>query len=321
MARPAGLSDLPASPELRAEVETWRAWLAHERRCSPHTVAAYMRDLAAFLRFLMEHRGGTPTLDDLAALTATDLRAWLARRAMDGKKRTSTARALSAVRGFYRHLERAGRLENPAVAALGTPKLPRSVPRPLTVADARAALEAAGVVEETGWVALRDVAVLTLLYGCGLRVGEALSLNRGQAPSAGSIVVTGKGDKERMVPVLPAVRAAIRDYLAACPFEGGPEAPLFVGVKGGRLGPRAVQRAMQRLRIVLGLPETATPHALRHSFATHLLSAGGDLRSIQELLGHASLSTTQRYTEVDMERLMAVYEAAHPRAKAASGRR
>ena len=305
----------PAAADLVAAVARWQAWLADERRASPHTIDGYSRDLAAFLTFLATHLGQAPGLADLAALRATDFRAWLARRAMSGLARSSTARALSVVRGFYRHLERHGTIENAAIKTVRTPKQPRAVPRPLTVADAKDAIAAVGRRRCAPWVAARDTAVLTLLYGCGLRVSEALALERRAAPLGESLRVAGKGGKERMVPVLPAVGAAVEDYLAACPFDPGPEGPLFLGVRGGRLGPRAVQAAMQALRRRLGLPESATPHALRHSFATHLLAAGGDLRSIQELLGHASLSTTQRYTQVDGEALMAVYAKAHPRAR------
>ncbi|HEV2336878.1 MAG TPA: tyrosine recombinase XerC, partial [Stellaceae bacterium] len=229
-------------------------------------------------------------------------------------------RGLSVVRGFVRFLERRGLASSPALAVLRAPKLPHSVPKPLSVEgaaemiDAPSGLGASGATQSV-WQAKRDVAVLTLLYGCGLRISEALGLTRREAPGSGPIVITGKGQKQRMVPVLPAVSAAIADYLAACPYALQTDGPLFVGARGGPLNPRLVQRRMEQLRGALGLPETATPHALRHSFATHLLGAGGDLRAIQELLGHASLSTTQRYTSVETERLLAVYDAAHPRVR------
>jgi integrase/recombinase XerC len=201
-----------------------------------------------------------------------------------------------------------------------TPRLPQAVPKALTAAEATEALDAVGELSDEPWIAKRDTAIVALLYGCGLRLGEALSLNRGEAPHVaegrtGSLTVTGKGRKQRVVPVLPAVSAAIADYLEACPYAGGPDQPLFRGARGGRLNPRIVQGKLQRLRALLGLPESATPHALRHSFATHLLAGGGDLRAIQELLGHASLSTTQRYTDVDAAALLAVYDKAHPRAR------
>ncbi|MEE9140908.1 MAG: tyrosine recombinase XerC [Alphaproteobacteria bacterium] len=321
MAAPARLRDRarpePAAltPDVAEAVSGWRAWLEHERRSSPHTVAAYARDLSAFLAFLVEHLGRPPGLGDLEDLRPADFRAWLARRARDGFGRTSTARATSVVRGFFRHLERGGKARNAVVAGLRTPKLPRTVPKPLSPEDAADAVATVGELSGTPWIALRDVALLTLLYGCGLRIDEALSLDRRDAPSGETITITGKGRKQRMVPVLPAVATAVKAYLAACPYALAAGDPLFVGARGKRLQAGVVQRQMRVLRRRLGLPETATPHALRHSFATHLLSAGGDLRAIQELLGHASLSTTQRYTEVDSERLMAVHARAHPRAR------
>ncbi len=317
MAGAAALTDFTAAPDLAAEIARWRRWLRDERRASPHTVAAYDRDLAAFLRFLTEHLGGAPSLAKLGRLGRADFRGWLARRAGAGLSAASTARALSVVRGFFRYLARHRGVANAALAAVGSPRLPRPVPKALSAAEAADALDAVGDLAERPWIAKRDRAVLTLLYGCGLRIGEALALNRADAAfgRSASLVVTGKGNKQRAVPVLPVVAAAIDDYLAACPFGGGPEAPLFVGARGGRLGPRQVQGRLQHLRALIGLPVTATPHALRHSFATHLLAGGGDLRAIQELLGHASLSTTQRYTEVDSAALLRVYEAAHPRAR------
>lgn len=320
MARPRGLTDFPADPGLAAPdvlagAAAWERWLADERHSSDHTIGAYGRDLTAFLRFLRGHLGAPATLEDLAGLRAADFRAWLALRARQGQAPSSTARALSVLRGFYRHLRRSRGIDNAAIALLRTPKLPKQLPRPLAKEDAIAVVANAETLDARPWVAKRDAAVLTLLYGCGLRIDEALSLDRRDAPAGDSMVVTGKGRKQRIIAVLPIVRAAIEDYLAACPHRVGPDAPLFLGIRGKRLGARAVQAAMARLRVALGLPDSATPHALRHSFATHLLSAGGDLRSIQELLGHASLSTTQRYTEVDTERLLDVYAQAHPRAR------
>ena len=308
-----------AGEDLAAAIAAWEDWLADERRASPHTVAAYGRDLSGFLDFLTEHLGGEPSLHDLDGLRVADFRAWLARQAMGGLARTSIARALSVVRGFFRFLERRGHLANPAIAAVRTPRLPRTVPRPLAEGDALEVVAEAGSgavdAAEPGWVALRDIAVFTLLYGCGLRISEALGLARRAAPLDETLTVLGKGSKERRLPVLPAVRRAVDDYIATCPFDPGPDGPLFLGVRGRRLGAREVQRRMQTLRGRLGLPDSATPHALRHSFATHLLAGGGDLRAIQELLGHASLSTTQRYTAVDASRLREVYDAAHPRAR------
>jgi integrase/recombinase XerC len=312
---PLPLARFAAADDLRAAIGLWAAWLAGERRASPHTVAAYGRDLAGFLDFLTGHLGSPPSLAAIAALRPADFRAYLAHRAGDGIGRSSTARALSVLRGFVRFLDRRGLAQAGGMAALRAPRLPKSVPKPLTVADAAEMIDNAGATTLSAWQGKRDIAILTLLYGCGLRVAEALGLRRGEAPAGDMLVITGKGRKQRFVPVLPAVRTAIADYLAACPYALAKDGPLFVGARGGPLNPRLVQRQMAALRGWLGLPETATPHALRHSFATHLLGAGGDLRAIQELLGHASLSATQRYTSVETERLLAVYEAAHPRAR------
>lgn len=324
MAAPARLSDPPdpavapigdglVDARLSAAIADWRQWLTSEKRASPHTLAAYGRDLGGFLGFLARHLGESVSLAGLSALQPADFRAWLARRALDGLAKSSTARALSTVRGFFRFLERRGLAANPAVAAVRGPRVPQSVPKALTVDEAMDALESVGELSDEPWVAARDAAVLALLYGCGLRVGEAVGLDRRVLPLGDTITITGKGGKARMLPVLPVVRRAVEDYLARCPYRLGPADPLFVGVRGGRLGARQVQQAIQTLRGWLGLPETATPHALRHSFATHLLAGGGDLRAIQELLGHASLSTTQRYTAVDAARLLEVHRAAHPR--------
>ncbi len=317
---PAAAIDRAVRPAVAEAARDWRRWLADERRASPHTIDAYCRDLAAFLAFLADHLGGPPGLDELAGLRVADFRAWLAWRAWRGLARASTVRAMSVVRGFFRHLDRAGLVHNPALAAVRTPRHRRGVPRPLSVEQARAAVGAIGGLSEVAWIAKRDTALVALLYGAGLRIGEALALNRSDVPAAppgeeAALVVTGKGNKQRVVPLLPVVRAAIAEYLAACPFPSPPDGALFLGARGGRLNAGVVQLRMRRLRGFLGLPDDATPHSLRHSFATHLLGAGGDLRTIQELLGHASLSTTQRYTEVDAESLLKVYEKAHPRAR------
>lgn len=308
------LTEATADPGLRGAVDGWLRWLIHERRASPHTVAAYSRDLWSFLGFMQSHLGGNPGLSDLEGLGAGDFRAWMARRGASGIGRTSTARALSVMRGFFRWLERNELATNHAILALRGPKRPHGIPKPLSVADAGAVLESTDLLPGAPWEMFRDTALFTLLYGCGLRISEALGLNRRDLPESGPLVVDGKGGRQRMVPVLPVVRDAMAAYLAACPFTPGDDGPLFLGVRGKRLNPGIAQKRMRALRMLLDLPETATPHALRHSFATHLLSAGGDLRTIQELLGHASLSTTQRYTEVDAERLMGTYRAAHPRA-------
>jgi integrase/recombinase XerC len=306
-----------AAADLRAAIGLWVAWLVGERRASAHTVAAYGRDLALFLDFLTEHLGELPSLAAIDGLRPADFRAYLARRVQRHAERTSLARGLSVLRGFVRFLHRRGLASTSALAAVRSPRPKASVPKPLTVDDASAAVDAVGDFATGGWQGKRDIAILTLLYGCGLRLSEALGLRRGEAPLSEILVVTGKGQKQRLLPVLPAVRAAVADYLAACPHALEADGPLFVGARGGPLNPRIVQRQMEAVRGHLGLPESATPHALRHSFATHLLGGGGDLRAIQELLGHASLSTTQRYTAVETERLLAIYDVAHPRARLA----
>ena len=319
MVEPARLKPAPADTgDVRAAVDDWRAWLRNERRASPHTLAAYGRDLEQFLGFLTGHLGEAPSLKGLGALRTADFRAWLADGMARGLSRASTARALSVVRGFFRWLARGGWVENPALAMLHTPRLPKSVPKALSAEAAIEAVDTVAELSDESWIGKRDTAILTLLYGCGLRIGEALALTRRQAPLPGQdmLRVTGKGRKQRLVPLLPVVAEAIAEYLAHCPYVLSPDAPLFRGARGGPLQARRVQERMAALRRLLGLPETATPHALRHSFATHLLAGGGDLRAIQELLGHASLSTTQRYTDVDVAGLLAVYERAHPRAKA-----
>jgi integrase/recombinase XerC len=320
-----GASDIhyAASPAVRKAVEGWRGWLRFERRVSVHTLDAYSRDLAAFLLFLQDHLGNEPGLADLSLLRAADFRAFLGHRAGEGVSRTTLARALSALRGFFRYLDRTGAAKCAGIAAVRSPRLPQRLPRPLTVAEAGETLGAAGETEpgirRPAWIAKRDAALFALLYGCGLRLGEALGLARESVAPEGRarevLRVTGKGNKQRLVPVLPVVAAAIEDYLAACPFTPQARKPLFVGARGGPLNPGVVQRRMRDLRRAIGLAETATPHALRHSFATHLLAGGGDLRTIQELLGHASLSTTQRYTAVDSSQIESVYRDAHPRAK------
>lgn len=312
------MSDLAVSlaPDLAKGVAGWRAWLAEERRASEHTLDAYERDLEGFLRFLRDHLGEPPSLAALESLKLADFRSWLAARERQGLARSSTARALSTLRGFFRWGERQGLFENPVVGRLRNPKQAQVLPKALTAREVKESLRAVTELQGEPWIAKRDLAVLLLLYGCGLRVGEALSLTRAQAPEPGqgALTVRGKGSKERVVPLLPLVTQAIADYLALCPFQPGAKAPLFLGSRGGPLGARRVQETMARLRALLNLPPEATPHALRHSFATHLLAEGGDLRTIQELLGHSSLSTTQRYTAVDAERLLNVYQKTHPRA-------
>ncbi|KZB55000.1 recombinase XerC [Thalassospira xiamenensis] len=310
-----GLVALTLPDDLRAAIADWRQWLSAERRASNHTTENYQADLYAFLGFVREHRGDTPDIADLLTLNPRDFRSWLARRSMDGMAKSSTARALSSLRNFYRFLDRTGRGQNAAVNSIRNPKLPQSVPKPLSPTDAMAVLDNAGAWQDEPWLAKRNLALFTLLYGCGLRISEALDLNANQRPTGDSMVITGKGNKQRLVPVLQIVRDAIEDYVRTCPYAPDGNEPLFVGARGGRLVAQVAQREMRKIRGLLNLPDTATPHAMRHSFATHLLAGGGDLRTIQDLLGHASLSTTQRYTSVDTERLMAVYQGTHPRAR------
>lgn len=304
-----------AEPAVVTAIEEWQTWLTHEKRTSLHTVDGYSRDLSAFFKFLTEHIGAPPSLDDLKKLKTVDFRSYLAGRAGRGLARTSTARAMSTLRGFFRYLDRNGLVQNAAIRSVRTPKVPKSVPKALSEEDAFDMVESLRTEASEPWIGARDTALALMLYGCGLRLGEALALNRGQAPKSDAMVILGKGNKERLVPVLPVVKEAIEDYLAVCPHTPTEDSPLFVGVRGGRLNPGVAQRQIRLMRGLLGLPESATPHALRHSFATHLLAGGGDLRTIQELLGHASLSSTQRYTDVDAGRLMAVYRDAHPRAR------
>ena len=310
-----GLPDFVAA-KVAAEIESWLRHLGAERRMSPKTVEAYRRDVLQFLEFLAEHLGGAPSLADLAALAPADVRAFMAARRADGIGSRSLMRMLAGTRAFARFLERNGKGKVGALSAVRAPKVGKTLPRPLTAGDAKQVADpdlAAGDGREP-WIHARDAAVLALLYGSGLRISEALGLKRADFSTDNVITVIGKGRKQRMVPVLPQVQKLIDGYTALCPYDLPFDGPLFVGAKGGPLSPRIVQFAMARLRGALGLPETATPHALRHSFATHLLARGGDLRSIQELLGHASLATTQIYTEVDAERLIEAYRSAHPRA-------
>ncbi|MCE7030986.1 tyrosine recombinase XerC [Jiella avicenniae] len=306
-----------ATAELLAEKAAWLAGLADERNASAHTIAAYERDLRQFLVFLTGYNARPAALSDLADLRTAELRAFLAARRGDGAGARSLGRNLSGVRAFLKHLERKGLVSAAGARAMRAPKAQKSLPRPLSVEDALEVAEDAGSFAVEPWISARDVAVLTLLYGCGLRISEALGL-AGDAladPNARAMAISGKGGKTRLVPLLPAVLRAVAEYRRLCPFALCAEEPLFRGARGGPLRPQIVQRNMARLRGALGLPASATPHALRHSFATHLLAAGGDLRTIQDLLGHASLSTTQTYTAVDSGRLMSIYRSTHPRAR------
>lgn len=296
-------------------LNTFLSHLSGERRLSPRTLDAYQRDLGGFGDFLLDHLGAAPDLSDLAALSPRDFRAFMAARRRDGLSPRSLARALSAIRTFFAYGKRRWGLDNPALSLVESPKLGRAAPKPVSEGAARQLLAETGARGEPDWIAARDSAVLLLLYGCGLRISEALALAGRDAPLGDTLRIAGKGNKTRIVPVLPAVREAVERYVALCPVPIAPEAALFRGVRGGALGARSVQSLMQTLRGRLGLAETATPHALRHAFATHLLAHGGDLRAIQELLGHASLSTTQIYADVESHRLMAIYDGAHPRAR------
>jgi integrase/recombinase XerC len=308
-----------ASADLAAEVVRWLSHLSAERRMSPKTVEAYERDVRQFLGFLTEHAGELVTLESLAAIEPRDVRAFMASRRAGGIGSRSLMRSLAGARSFARFLERNGKGKVGALSAVRAPKVPKTLPKPISIDAAKQLTDTdlrAGEEREP-WVLARDAAVLALLYGSGLRISEALGLTREAVPAPGkgdAITVTGKGNKTRMVPVLPRVLELIAEYVSLCPYDLPDTKPIFLGAKGGPLSPRIVQLTMARLRGALGLAETATPHALRHSFATHLLARGGDLRAIQELLGHASLSTTQIYTAVDTEQLLSVYRSAHPRA-------
>jgi integrase/recombinase XerC len=303
---------------LQPHLAAWLSNLSAERRLSPRTVEAYALDVRQFLAFLPEHLGGMPDLAALKALRPADIRAFMAARRKTGVESRSLMRQLAGLRSFFRFLEREGLGDASALAAIRSPRLPKSLPKPLSAENARAVTreDSRAGDEREPWIIARDSAVLSLLYGAGMRISEALSLTAAEAPVRGTdrLRITGKGSKQREVVILPQVAAAIEHYMACVPFALPPGGPLFRGAKGGALSPRIIQLAMEGLRGALGLPATATPHALRHSFATHLLARGGDLRTIQELLGHASLSTTQLYTAVDASHLMQSFRAAHPRA-------
>ena len=312
------LAVLPAAPDLAAAVAGWLAHLAHERRLSARTLEAYSRDARQFFAFLTERFGMAPEIAHFTDCAPADLRAFLAARRAEGVDARSLQRALSALKSLARHIARETGRAAAALGAIRAPKAGRRLPRPLSPTDARAMTTTAlreGEAREP-WILARDAAVLALCYGAGLRISEALSIRRADAPidETDAVTITGKGGKTRSAPIIAPVRRAVEDYLKLCPYALKPAGPLFVGAKGGPLSPRIVQLAMARMRGALGLPDDATPHALRHSFATHLLARGGDLRTIQDLLGHASLSTTQVYTGVDSARLLAAYRSAHPRA-------
>lgn len=304
-----------ADPHLMTERSAWLTNLAQERRLSEHTLDAYERDTRQFLTFMTGHLGGPTTLRDIEILRPADFRAFLAARRKEGSGARSVARNLAGIRSFLRHLEKKGLVNAAGAGAVRSPKQPKSLPKPLSDKQAINVVSSDAQLHDEPWIAARDAAVMTLLYGCGLRISEALDLTPANVKTGiTTLRITGKGNKTRLVPLLPIVSEAVETYRQLCPIHLEESGPLFRGARGGKLQPAIIQRAMQKLRSAFGLPETATPHALRHSFATHLLAGGGDLRTIQELLGHASLSTTQVYTGVDASRLLEVYDRAHPRA-------
>lgn len=318
MAQPAGIKQdalAICAPDLAQRLEQWQDYLRHEKQVSKHTLRAYTSDLTHFIKFLFDYTGKEPNLDDLSAVDIRSFRAWMSKKAMDGAGNASRARSLSGIKSLLSWLDRQGIMHNAAISTVRSPKLPHKIPRPLHQNQAMNVLESADLLTKEDWVGQRDRALFTLLYGCGLRIDEALSLNVANMPRDGFLRVVGKGNKERQVPVIDIVTQTLDAYLEQCPVTKTDERPLFVGTRGGRLNQGVAQKAMRDLRVTLGLPENVTPHALRHSFATHLLQNGANLREIQELLGHASLSTTQRYTEVNAEELMRVYKAAHPRSQ------
>lgn len=304
-----------ADPTLMTERQNWLATLAEERRLSDNTLDAYERDTRQFLAFLTQHLAAPARLKDIGDLRPADLRGFLAARRRDGAGARTLGRGLAGLRSFLRHLERKGLANAAGASAVRSPKQPKSLPKPLSDRQAIAVVDASEQLADEPWIRLRNAAVLTLLYGCGLRISEALSLTPADvAGTPTALRITGKGDKTRIVPLIAPALAGVKDYMKLCPFPLAEDRPLFRGARGGPLQPAILQREMQKLRGALGLPDSATPHALRHSFATHLLAGGGDLRTIQELLGHASLSTTQVYTGVDSARLLEIYDRAHPRA-------
>lgn len=302
------------TPALFQIIEKWQRNLTMERRLSKLTGESYLMDMKEFMSFLSDYMEKTIELNDLKKLTITDFRSFLVYKAGLKASRSSVARCMSTLRNFFKFLTRNDILENTAIMAVRTPRAAKVLPKPLSPTDAKRFLEAAEELAREPWHGKRDTALYTLLYGCGLRIAEALSLNVGDFPLTGdAFTITGKGNKQRLVPILPAVKSAVKAYLKVHPHPL-PNEPLFVGTREDRINPGVVQRNVRAIRRYLSLPSTVTPHALRHSFATHLLQGGGDLRTVQELLGHASLSATQRYTEIDMVHLQEVYEHAHPRA-------
>ncbi|MDP2206087.1 MAG: tyrosine recombinase XerC [Alphaproteobacteria bacterium] len=319
MAGHSGLTDTPlsAAPDLVQVFGLWTLYLSHEKHFSRHTLRAYLADVHYFCDFLTTHLARPPSLHDLGDASIRDFRSWLAKRTGEGAGAATRARALASLRNFMKWLDKNGHLHNPAIGRIRTPKLPRKLPRALPPDQAMKLMDNAGMLAPEGaeWVALRDCALFMLLYGCGLRIDEALQLDFGARPKDGEVRVMGKGRKERIVPVLPIVEKTIETYVAGAPIAWEKKTPLFMGERGKRMHQGVAQKRLRDLRRVLGLPEALTPHALRHSFATHILAGGVNLRVIQELLGHASVTTTQRYTDYDNAQLLAIYDKAHPRAR------
>lgn len=300
--------------DLSKQLRKWQDYLQYEKQLSKHTLRAYAADITHFIEFLNIHLGQSPGLNDLSRVSVRDFRAWLSSKAREDVSTASRARSLSGIKNLFNWLDRNGIMHNPSIAVLQTPKLPRKLPRPLQETQAIDVLANAGLLAREDWIGARNSALFTLLYGCGLRIDEALQLNTGNMPRGGALRVMGKGGKERQVPVISIVESNLEHYLTLCPFAKDKDTPLFRGARGGRLNQGVAQKAMRELRKTLGLPDSATPHALRHSFATHLLQNGANLREIQELLGHASLTSTQRYTEINAEEMLEIYKKSHPRA-------
>jgi len=312
------LIEFSAQSDCQKAIADWQQWIVNEKQFSINTLDAYSRDLSAFLLFITEHLAKKPSIPDLIELNAADFRGFLSYRLFQHEKQiahSTLARSLSTIRNFFRFLEVTDRGKNKVLGSVRSPRLQIPIPKPLGEDETFELLKATRKLSSTPWIAARDFALLTVLYGCGLRIAEALSLNNSVMPVGDIITILGKGKKERIVPVIPAVREAIDAYVTIRPFKHDKEDPLFVGARGKRLNPGVVQRQVRKIRTILALPDTATPHALRHSFATHLLSSGGDLRSIQKLLGHASLSSTQRYTSVNTSDLKRIYNKSHPRSR------
>lgn len=317
MDRPAELNGKPlsAAADAQAVFALWLDYLAQEKRFSPHTLRAYIADLQGFFDFITRHHGKPPSMNTLGDLKIGDFRSWLSRETADGASASTRARMLASLRSFFKWMDKNGHLHNAAIGRIRTPKQPKRLPRALPPDQARILIEEGDVQAREDWIGLRDRALFCLLYGCGLRIDEALQLNFGNRPQNGDLRVMGKGRKERYVPVIPIVEKLLSEYIAAAPVAFEKDTPLFIGTRGGRLHQGVAQRQMRHVRRALGLPETLTPHALRHSFATHILANGANLRAIQELLGHASVTTTQRYTDFDNAQLLEIYSKSHPRAK------